>query len=132
MQIWRWIIKYSKMIKKFTDSLRPQLSRIFHADEIFVNCKGKQNYFWDIIDKGTRYLVSTHYSTKRDSKSAKILFLKTKHIPLTLFTDGLQGYKKAYRKVWGKNKRSQDREINYHRAHARGTLFPDCRQAGAL
>jgi transposase-like protein len=108
--ILEWIRKYAKLIKKFTDSLEPELSKIYHADEIFVNCKGQQHYFWDMIDKGTRFLVSTYYSTKRDSKSAKMLFLKAKHKPLTLFTDGLQAYRKAYRKVWGARTRKQDRE----------------------
>ena len=103
-----WIKKYAKEIKPFVESLDFNLSKIYHADEIFINCKGQQHYFWDIIDKGTRMLVSTHYSTKRDSKSAKLLFLKTKHKPLTLFTDGLHGYRKAYRKVWGVRNRKID------------------------
>jgi transposase-like protein len=38
-----------------------------------------------------------------------MLFLKAKHRPLTLFTDGLQGYRKAYRKVWGSKTRKQDK-----------------------
>jgi transposase-like protein len=106
--ILNWIKKYAVIIKPFTESFNLNLSKIYHADEIFVNCKGKQHYFWDIIDKGTRMLVSTYYSEKRDSKSAKILFLKTKHKPLTLFTDGLHGYRKAYRKVWGARNRKID------------------------
>jgi len=110
MSVWRWIIKFSKIIKSFTDSLEPNLSRIFHADEIFVKCNKEQHYFWDMVDKGTRFLVSTHYSTRRDSKNAKILFLKAKHKPLHLFTDSLAGYRKAYRKVWGQKRISQDKK----------------------
>ncbi len=106
-----WIRKYAKIIKPFIENLDLNLSKIYHADEIFINCKGQQHYFWDIIDKGSRTLVATHYSTKRDSKSAKMLFLKVKHRPLTLFTDGLQSYRKAFRKTWGKKRRSQDKNI---------------------
>lgn len=108
--ILNWIIKYSQILTNYTRSFEPQLSGIYHADEIFVNCKGKQNYLFDMIDKGTRYLVSSYYSTKRDSKSAKILFIRAKHKPLTLFTDSLQAYRKAYRKVWGAKTRREDRE----------------------
>lgn len=97
--IHNWLLKYARVLKPFSERFEFQLSRIYHTDEIFVNCKGQQHYFWDIIDKGTRMLVATHYSEKRDSKSARMLFLKVKHKPLTLFTDGLQGYRKAYRKV---------------------------------
>ena len=101
MSVWRWIMRYSRIVKSFTDSLTPTLSGIYHADEIFVNCKGQQEYFWDMVDKGTSFLVSTHYSTKRNSFNARMLFKKAKHRPLTVFTDGLQGYRKAFRKTWG-------------------------------
>jgi len=115
--ILNWIKRYAIMLKPFTESFDLELSKIYHTDEIFVRCNKQQHYFWDIIDRDTRYLVATHYSIKRDSKSAKILFLKVKHKPLTLFSDGLQGYKKAYRKVWGSKRRSQDK-LNYIRLKA--------------
>ena len=54
------------------------------------------------IDRDTRVLVANHYSTKRDGKSARTLFLKIKNQPMRLFSDGLQGYRKAFRKVWGR------------------------------
>jgi len=107
--ILNWIRRYAVMLKPFTQSLDLDLSRIYHTDEIFVKCSGQQHYFWNILDRETRTLIATHYSTKRDSKSAKLLFLKVKNKPLILFTDGMQGYRKAYRKVWGSNKRSQDK-----------------------
>ena len=46
-----------------------------------------------------------------------MLFLKAKHKPLTLFTDRLQGYRKAYRKVWGSKTRKQD-SLTYIRLKA--------------
>jgi len=110
MSVWRWLIKYSKLIKSFTDNLEPQLSRVYHADEIFIKCKGEQNYYWDIVDARTRFLVATHYSTKRSSKEARKFFMKVKQPPIKLFTDKLPAYMKAYRKTWGKKKKSQDRE----------------------
>src|SRR3989344_4029382 len=92
MSVCRWLIKYSKMIRNFTEKLQPNVSGVFHADEIFINCKGEQNYFWDMVDKDTRFLVTTHYSTKRNYQSARRFFLKTKQKPLVLFTDRLAGY----------------------------------------
>jgi len=103
-----WIRKYARMLKPFVNSFDLNLSRIYHTDEIFIKCNTQQHYFWNTLDKGTRMLIATHYSEKRDSASAKMLFLKIKHKPLTLFTDGLQGYRKAYRKVWGARNRKID------------------------
>lgn len=115
--ILNWIRRYARMIKPFVDGLNPQISRVYHADEIFIKCNKDTHYFWDMIDKGTRMLIATHYSEKRDSKSAKMLFLKAQHKPLTLFTDGMQGYKKAYRKVWGARNRKIDK-LTYIRLKA--------------
>ena len=110
MQILRWIIKYSQILTNYTRNFEPQLSGVYHADEIFIKCNKQQHYLFDMIDKGTRFLISSYYSTKRDSKSAKILFIKAKHKPLTLFTDSLQAYRKAYRKVWGARTNREDKE----------------------
>ena len=109
--ILNWIRKYAILLKDYHQKFNLNLSGIYHADEIFIKCNKQQHYFFDMIDKGTRMLISTYYSTKRDSKSAKILFLKAKHKPLTLFTDSLAGYKKAYRKVWGSKTRKDDKQI---------------------
>lgn len=106
-----WIRRYANLLKDFHRNFELNLSKIYHADEIFVKCKNEQHYFFDMIDKGTRMLISSVYSEKRDSKSAKLLFLKVKHKPLTLFTDSYNAYAKAYRKVWGQKKRSQDNKI---------------------
>ncbi|UZE93886.1 MAG: IS1/IS6 family transposase [Candidatus Pacearchaeota archaeon] len=114
--IHNWIIRYAKLLNSFSQSFDLNLSRQYHTDEIFVKCKGEQHYFWDIIDKGTRMLIATHYSEKRDSKSARMLFLKVKNRPLTLFTDGLQGYQKAVRKVFGTL--HKDRKVQYIRLRA--------------
>ena len=109
--ILNWIRRYARMIKPFVDGFDLTLSKVYHTDEIFVKCNGKQNYFWNTLDKGTRMLIATHYSEKRDSQSAKMLFLKIKQKPEKLFTDGLQGYRKAYRKVWGKKHAKMDKGV---------------------
>jgi len=106
-----WIRRYAILLKDFQRKFDLNLSRIYHADEIFVKCKNEQHYFWDMIDKETRVLVSSHYSTKRDTKSAKMLFFKAQNKPLSLFTDSAFAYKKAYRKVWGSRNRKLDREV---------------------
>lgn len=106
-----WIRKYARQLKNFQQSFNLNLSGQYHADEIFVKCKNKQHYFFNMMDKGTRLLISSVYSEKRDSKSAKLLFLKAKHKPINLFTDSCPSYNKAFRKVWGSATRKQDREI---------------------
>ena len=106
-----WIRRYASLLKDFQRKFDLKLSGQYHADEIFVKCKREQHYFWDMIDKGTRVLVSSHYSEKRDYQSAKILFLKTENKPINLFTDSLPSYNKAFRKVWGSKNRKEDKKV---------------------
>lgn len=111
--IMKWLRKYSRSMKDFTDKLPVNVSGIYHADEIFVKVLGKDNYFWDIIDKDTRFLVSTHFSDKRNYQNAKILFLQARgkaKRPYEVYTDGLQAYQKAFRRVWYNH-------LWYHKVH---------------
>lgn len=111
MSILRWIWRYGRMLKDYQTKFNLQISGKLHADEIFVRCKKKENYFWDIVDKDTKVLVSTYYSERRDSQSAKMLFLKVKTKPSKLITDSCTAYLKAYRKVWGARNRKIDKQI---------------------
>jgi len=106
-----WVRDYARLLKDFQRKFDLKLSRQYHADEIFIKCKNEQHYLWDMIDKETRVLVSTHYSTKRDTKSAKMLFFKTEKKPKSLITDSAFAYIKAYRKVWGARNKQEDKKI---------------------
>lgn len=103
MSVLRWLRKYSSMLSIFTDKLPINVGGEYHSDEIFVKCKGQENYFWNMVDKDTRFLVATHYSTERNYQNAKMLFLKASNRtdrPIEIYTDGLQAYRKAYRRVF--------------------------------
>jgi putative transposase len=102
--ILNWISKFIRKIKQFTDNLKPTLSKIFHADEIFVRCNKEQHYFWDVVDKDTRFLLATHYSTLRDGKTATKFFRKIKERPIRLFTDRLGSYGIAWKKTFGQKR----------------------------
>ena len=104
------IIRYSYLLKDFQSRFNLNLGKIYHADEIFVRCKKEQHYFWDIIDRDTRFLLATHYSTLRDGKNATKLFKKMKERPIRIFTDGLASYKIAYKKTFGRRR-------NYNYTH---------------
>jgi len=98
----KWLRKYSIFLKKYTDGLIIKTSGTYHADEIFVSCLGKQTYFWDIIDRSTRFLVSTNLSKNRDIKGAISLLQEASRktwLPEVVFTDGLSSYSNAFREI---------------------------------
>jgi len=108
MTVWKWVIKYSRLVNEFISTLKPQLSGVWQADETTVNCRSKNGdkfkWFWQIIDAETRWIVATHLSGDRSSEEAIKLFKKSLELakvkPETILTDGWWTYERAYRKVF--------------------------------
>jgi transposase-like protein len=104
MAVWKWIMKYSKLVSKFVETLNPQLLGIYHVDETAIKCKGVQKWFWEIIDEQTKFLVAGHLSGSRTSEDAIKLFEKSvkvaKRKPVSIYCDGLPAYVDGYNKVF--------------------------------
>ena len=105
------------MVSNYVDSLAPQLSETWHADELFVKMKGgetvkNQNnmaYLWNVMDRKTRFLLASKLSKSRDTTGAALAFreaIKNAHEsePEQIFTDSLRGYNDGIELgFWGKN-----------------------------
>jgi transposase-like protein len=102
--VWKWIMKYSKLVSEFVETLKPQLLGIYHVDETVIKCKGVQKWFWEIIDEETKFLVSSHLSGDRSTKEVIALFEKSirvaKKKPISIYVDGLPAYLDGYNKVF--------------------------------
>jgi putative transposase len=102
--VWKWVMKYSKLVSQFVETLKPQLLGIYHVDETAIKCKGVQKWFWEIIDEQTRFLVASHLSGDRSAKEAIALFEKSmvvaKRKPISLYVDGLPAYIEGYNRVF--------------------------------
>lgn len=76
--VYRWISRYIPMISEYVNSLTPQLSETWHADELFVKMKGGDTakryenmaYLWNVMDRKTRYLLASKLSLRRDDDGA--------------------------------------------------------------
>ncbi len=118
--IMKWLRSYSKAVKIYTDKLPIEISGLYHADELFVKCGGMENYFWDLIDAESRFLVATHYSMRRDIDSATILLNNAKmraEKPLQVVTDGLQAYVNTVPATWYKNTYKDSEQVKHIRTH---------------
>jgi len=102
--VWKWIMKYSRLVFEYVETLKPQLLGIYHADETAIKCKGIQKWFWEIIDEQTKFLVASHLSGSRTTEDAIVLFEKSlkvaKRKPISLYVDGLPAYVDGYNKVF--------------------------------
>lgn len=105
--IYRWVLKYSRLVNDYVLSLHPELSDVWLADETMIDIWGQKYWFWDIIDSESRFLIASHLSKTRTTKDATKLFymarLRSKTRPKMVITDRLWSYQKAFNNVFYSN-----------------------------
>lgn len=109
VSIYTWIVKYSEMVKEYVDSLKADLGDEWHVDETVIRVKGEQKWFWEIIDKETRFMVAGRLSDTRTTKDSLKLFREAKRRankrPNLIYSDGCFAYRKGFTKVFWTRKR---------------------------
>jgi transposase-like protein len=94
--ICKWIQKYVALMKDYVDTLHPELSRVYHADETKVNIRGQWVWLWHLMDGDTRFLLANHVSQGRTVADARQTFQEAKAVAKAdarvLLTDGLPSY----------------------------------------
>lgn len=114
MTIYNWVIKFASHLIKIANRKPINFSSIWHVDEKFIHVKhptkkkGDFSYLWIVSDTNAN-ILATHVSLHRDGASAKVVLQKAKDragfSPELLVSDGLQGYKKACKKAFGRKTR---------------------------
>jgi len=109
-----WVKKYSKLIRKFTDKLKPKINGNIHSDEVIVKVKKKKAYYWGSKDRKTKFKIAGVLTEKREYENgAKKLFQKIEDKcydeinrrkeegePVKFISDKLGHYKKAFNKFF--------------------------------
>lgn len=108
--IYKWIIKYSKLVKEYVDTLKVELGDVWHTDETVIKVKGKQKWFWEAIDSETRFMVAEHLSDSRTVKDSIVFFRdarnRTMRKPKVIYADGCFAYRKGFNKSFYDNQHS--------------------------
>src|SRR3989338_9197237 len=126
--ILNWCREYTLKVTKFVNTLSPQLSGQFYADETDIprgsglHRKGG-DIFWCNVDWGTRYINATLYSqhsqNMQDAKEFMRKIRETKNNPKYIQTDALPFYPRAFRSTFGfgMNKKNDTEHIinNVHK-----------------
>lgn len=108
-----WCRKYTLKVQKFVDTLQPQLSGQYYADETEIDRRRNKDIFWCNVDWGTRFINATFYSPNDQTVEDAIEFLnrvKMNGKPKYIQTDAAQFYPQAMRKVFSSNAR----QTTYH------------------
>lgn len=94
--IYYWVIRFSKEAVEKSKDYKPDVGDVWIADETVVKIGGRNVWFWDIIDRDSRYLLASHISLTRTTKDAQILMQEayevTGKVPKKILTDKLRAY----------------------------------------
>ena len=89
-------------INKYVDTMKPEVSDLWNADEQFIKVKGKEQYIWNVLDNETRFLLASNQSPTRSTQDARETFQKAKAIAgkkaKTIVTDGSFSYNASVQK----------------------------------
>jgi putative transposase len=103
--ILRWIRKYSLIISEFTDKLKIDSGIELMSDEMEYHRLGEQNWFVDVMDTKTRFVVSSGYMKSRTIEKLSEVLRKARITTgdkvRVVTTDGLRGYPRVLKKTFG-------------------------------
>lgn len=113
VSVYNWVVKYSKMISKFTNKLKLRVGEEAQTDEIEYHrrksSKAKlgteKNFFIDSVDPQTKFMLSAEYMKTRSSRDIKAVMIRIKERTgeqiKIMTTDGWNGYVKSIKNVFG-------------------------------
>lgn len=102
--ILNWIRKYVKLMKSYVETITPNVSDTWRADELWLTVKGDMKYLFAMMDDETRFWIAQEVAETKVSHDARTLFRMSKELmgkqPKTIITDGLRSYHEAYLKEY--------------------------------
>jgi transposase-like protein len=116
--IYRWIQRFVPRISEYANSLAPNLSEVWHADELFVKMKGgirtksgQENmaFVWNVMDRETRFLLASKLSSHRSVIGATNAFNEAKKVahgnnPERVYADSWTAYPEGLSNAFGNDK----------------------------
>jgi putative transposase len=104
--ILNWIRKYVKLMKDYVETITPNVSDTWRADELYVKIKGDMKYLFALMDDETRFWIAQEVADTKDRHDARTLFNRAKYLmgkqPQTIITDGLMTYSASSAEIFSK------------------------------
>jgi putative transposase len=112
-----WIKKYIRLMQNYAETLTPNVSDTWRADELYVKVKGDMKYLFAIMDDETRFWIAQEVANSKDKHDARNLLRISKELmgkkPMTFITDGLQSYHDAYKKEFWTQKNPRTKHVRH-------------------
>lgn len=115
--IYKWIKKYIGLMETYLEKIKPKVSDIWRADELYLKIKGDMKYLFAIMDDETRYWIAQEVAESKYKHDARKLFQMAKKVtgkkPEIMITDGLPAYHDAYKKEFWTLRNPRTEHIRY-------------------
>ncbi len=130
VSIYKWIIKYAKIISNFTNKLKLNVGSEVQVDEVEYHRRKSHkqkrgidtNYLIDSVDRKTRFMLNSNYVKSRELKVIKQILKdikdKTNNKIQVITTDGFLLYRKVVKKTFGYNLKEGKYNIEHNVVNA--------------
>jgi putative transposase len=102
--ILNWIKKYASLMKEYSETLVPNVSDHWRADELYVKIAGNMKYLFAMLDDETRFWIAQEVAESKTKHDTRLLFAQAKKLmgkqPKTIVTDGLPSYAVSSKEVF--------------------------------
>ena len=109
--VYNWVVKFASYLIKIANKNPIDYTSEWHVDEKFIHVRYSKDphaYLWIVSDSNSN-IITTHTSFERDYLNARFVLQKAVDkagfYPELIVSDGLQGYKRACKKVFGRKTR---------------------------
>jgi len=128
--IYKWIIKYSKVISNYTNKLKLNIGAEVQIDEVEYHRRkthkaklgNEKNWFIDSICPKTKFLVASDYFKSRGMDEIKSVIkqikIKTEVQVKVITSDGWRVYPTAIKKIYGYNNKLGKHNVYHNRVNA--------------
>jgi putative transposase len=65
MAVYKWIKKYVSLMQQYLEGIRPDVSDVWRADELYVKIRGNMKYLYALMDDETRFWMHNRCPIQR-------------------------------------------------------------------
>ncbi len=116
VSVYKWIEKYTQLMKDYLEQITPQVGDTWRADEVWIKVRGNLKYLFALMDDETRFWIAQEVAATKEGHDARGLFRDAKEVagkrPGVIITDGLHSYREAHNKEFFTLKNPRTRHIN--------------------
>jgi putative transposase len=117
--VYKWITKYVKLMDKYLEQIKPNVSGAWRTDELYFKVKGNTKYLYALMDDETRFWIAQQVGDSKFTEDVQPLFQKGKELtgkkPLTLISDGAKNFHQAYKKEYFTWKMPRTKHVSHIR-----------------